>query len=633
MIQVHGISIKFGDRVLLGGISFVLKKTERIGLIGRNGAGKSTLLKVLAKKLTPDAGSIQAPNNTSVGYLEQEIDFQENRSIIDETLTCFKELQSMEKRILEIGIELESREDYESEEYLELIQDLSHLTERLGILDSGNIEGEAVKVLKGLGFDEKELKNSVQTLSGGWKMRVELAKLLLQEPDLLLLDEPTNHLDIESIIWLEEYLSGYPGTVLLISHDTRFLENTVNRVIEIELGRITDIKGSFSHFQIEKEKQKGILESSYVNQQKLIAQKERTITRFMAKASKTSMAQSMQKQLNKIDRIEIPQEDMSEMRIRFSNIPRSSRVLLKGNDIHKSFGDKNVIKGVDFQVERGDRIAFVGQNGQGKSTLAKILVGNLEVSDGVLEEGENIYLSYYAQNETDSLDGKLTVLDTAEQNAPPEMRTKVRNILGSFLFSGDDAEKKVSVLSGGEKSRLSLACKMMHPSNLVILDEPTNHLDIKAKEVLKNALLDYTGTLIVVSHDRYFLSGLTDKVFEFRDHNIKEYLGDIDYYLEKRKVDDIRLIEIQNQKEPNKEKPKSTISNSHKKEIEKKIKYTERDIEKIENSIKNLSLEINNITDYSDEHYIKLSKQLTSNQSLLLEKESQWEKLVESLEL
>lgn len=632
MIQVHGISIKFGDRVLLGGISFVLKKGERIGLIGRNGAGKSTLLKVLAKKVIPDAGSIQAPNSTSIGYLEQEIDFQNERSILDETLTCFAELQTMERRIEEINVELETREDYESEEYLELIQDLSHLTERLGILDSGNIEGEAVKVLKGLGFDEKDLSNSVKTLSGGWKMRVELAKLLLQEPDLLLLDEPTNHLDIESIIWLEEYLSTYPGTVLLISHDTRFLDNTVTRVVEIELGRITDIKGSFSHFQLEKEKQKSILESSYANQQKVIAQKERTITRFMAKASKTSMAQSMKKQLDKIDRIEIPQEDVSEMRIRFSNVPRSSRVLLKGEKIYKSFGSKKVIQGIDFQIERGDRIAFIGQNGQGKSTLAKILVGNLDVTGGSLEEGENIYLSYYAQNETDSLEGNKTVLETAEQNAPPEMRTKVRNILGSFLFSGEDVEKKVSVLSGGEKSRLSLACKMMHPSNLVILDEPTNHLDIKAKEVLKNALMDYTGTLIVVSHDRYFLSKLTDKVLEFRNHQVKEYLGDIDYYLEKRKIDDIRLIEIQSKKVPNEEKPKNVIANDNKKEIEKKIRYTERDIEKIDKKIKSLSQEINEISDYTHENYINLSKELNLSQAQLKGLEKKWEELVEALD-
>ena len=633
MIVLSDLFLKYGDRILFDGITFTIKDRDRIGLVGRNGAGKTTLLKILGGTLKPDQGSLSFPSETKIGYLQQEIDFSNNRSILEETMQCFEEINQLHEEVNLLNEKLATRSDYDSDEYMALISKLTTSNDRLNYLDEGNLEGKTVKVLNGLGFSNDKLQDSVLTLSGGWKMRIELAKLLLIQPHLLLLDEPTNHLDIESIIWLEQYLSGYPGIVVLISHDVQFLNNTVNRVIEIELGKILDIKGNYSHFKAEKEKQKEILEAAYVNQQKDIAQKERTITRFMAKATKTKMAQSMKKQLDKVDRIEIPVEDASFMRLQFAEVPRSSRVIMDAQKISKSYGNNEVFRDIDLRLERGDKVAFIGQNGQGKTTLAKIIHQSLKISSGSLNFGENIHYSYYAQNQTELLDIKSTVLQVAEDAVPPELRTKVRSILGAFLFSGEDVEKKVSVLSGGEKSRLSLACMIMHPSNLIILDEPTNHLDIVAKEILRDALMKYEGSLIVVSHDRDFLRGLTHKVYEFKDHNVNEFLGDIEYYMEKRKLQDIRDVEMSSVTAIK----KKSVSNNEEdrikiKELQKKIRYCERDIEKMEKEYEAIENFLSETTEFESEEYISKSKGYKQLAVKLEEKMTEWEFLTEQLE-
>ncbi len=631
MINISNIGVKYGDRTLLNNVSLSFKLGHRVGLIGRNGAGKSTLLKIIGGQLIADSGSIQIPKGYELGYLKQEIDFTSDKSILEETLSCFAEVVSIHKELESLNVDLTERTDYESDSYTQLLEKVSELTERLSILDSGDMEGSCVKVLKGLGFKEAQLQQSILTLSGGWKMRVELAKLLLQQPQLLLLDEPTNHLDIESIIWLETYLSSYPGTVLLISHDTRFLNNVCNRIIEIELGRTLDIMGNYEKFKTEKVSQREITQNAFLNQQKVIAQKERTITRFMAKASKTKMAQSMKNQLDKMERIEVVGEDNSEMKLKFNQVPRSSRVIAKLEGIDKAYDDNKVLQDLSIILERGEKIAFVGQNGQGKTTLARIIAGDLEVSDGDIERGENIYQMYYAQNQTDILDRKKTVLEVAEENCPPDLRSRVRKILGSFLFSGEDVEKKISVLSGGEKARLALACMIMHPTNLIILDEPTNHLDIQAKEILKNALIEYEGALIVVSHDRSFLSGLTDKTYEFKNKKIGQFLGDVDYFLEKRKLEDLREAAVTKQPLEKKGAKQEHQDNADQKKWEKKLKYCERDIEKIEDKIAKVEEGMAQVTDFNSDRYVELSKQYTELKDDLAKKMLEWEGIAEKL--
>ncbi|NNF36139.1 MAG: ABC-F family ATP-binding cassette domain-containing protein [Saprospiraceae bacterium] len=632
MIVLTDIQLKYGDRHLFNGITLTIKEKDRIGLVGRNGAGKTTLLKILAGYISPDSGKIDYPGSTSIGYLKQEIDFLKSRSIMEETMECFNEINTLKKEVEQITHKLTEREDYESNEYMDLIEKLTIHNERLTYLDEGNIEGKTEKVLLGLGFKSDQLNDDIKTLSGGWKMRIELAKLLLTQPDLLLLDEPTNHLDIESIIWLENYLISYPGIIVIISHDVQFLNNTVNRVVEIELGKVLDIKGNYSKFREEKEKQKAIIEAAYVNQRKEIAQKERTITRFMAKATKTKMAQSMQKQLDKVERIEIQQEDTTAMKLRFAEVPRSSRVMIEAKGISKSYGDNTVFSDINLKIERGDKMAFIGQNGQGKTTLAKIIKGALDITDGALEYGQNLYYSYYAQNQTDLLDPRRTVLEIAEDAAPPELRTKVRSILGAFLFSGEDAEKKVSVLSGGEKSRLALACMIMHPCNLMILDEPTNHLDIVAKEILREALIKYSGTLIVVSHDRDFLKGLTEQVLEFKDGQVITYLGDIEYYLEKRELSNMREVELRTQDSTSSDKKTVIDNRSEIKGLQRKIKYCERDIETTEKKIQELMGFLSESPDYDSQEYIQKSKEYKSLQDQLEGKMNEWEQLSMALD-
>jgi len=638
---VRDISLQFGDRVLMNNISFMIGKKERIGLIGRNGAGKSTLLKIIADIMRPDQGQIEMPTNTTIGYLKQEFELDENLTVLEETMSCFEEANQLNDELDKLNDEIGKRDDFESKEYADLITRISEISAHMEHFDLTTLEANAVKVLKGLGFQDSEFYNKVHTLSGGWKMRIELTKLLLRQPDLLLLDEPTNHLDIESIIWLENYLINYSGIVILISHDTTFLNNVTNRIIEIELGRLNEFKGTYKKYIVEKAQMREIQQNAYENQQKAIAQKEKTITRFMAKATKTKMAQSMKKQLDKVERIEILDESTDNMNIRFAEVPRSGRDILIAKKLSKSFGDKKVLQNVDIEIERGDRVAFVGQNGQGKTTLAKILIGTLKATSGEVIQGHNLHVSYYAQNQSELLDLKKTVLEVMEDKAPEEMRSKARSILGSFMFSGDDVDKKVSVLSGGERARLAMASLVMHPCNVLLLDEPTNHLDIQSKEILKSALKKYSGTLIVVSHDRDFLSGLTDKVIEFKDKKLYEYLGDIEYYLKKRKLDDMRAVELQKSQSEasasnktngkSEEIKQSKLSREEEKQIKRKIQYLERDMEKLEANSKVIEVKMADPAFYNNPDFNNQNDAYQKMQKDLEEKMTQWEELVEKL--
>ena len=581
-------------------INLVFKPGDKVGLVGRNGAGKSTILKVLSGEINPDDGKVTTPSEATLGFLHQEIEIEQHTTVLQEALTAFEELKKIEKLLADVNVQISERTDYESAEYTLLLEKFSELNERYYLLGGETSEASAVKVLKGLGFKETDFDRKILEFSGGWQMRIVLAKMLLQRPDYLLLDEPTNHLDIESIIWLEGFLKDYQGCVILISHDQKFLDNCTKRTVEIELGRIEDYKAAYTRYLELRADRKEKQMAAFENQQRVIAQKERTITRFMAKASKTKMAQSMKKQLDKMERIEILDEDLATMNIRFPQAPRSAQVVVKADNVSKNYGALRVLEKIDLQIERGDRIAFVGQNGQGKTTLAKIIAGKLALTQGDLTIGPNVSLGYYAQDQAETLNRKKTLLETMEDHSPPEMRTKLRTMLGAFMFSGEDVDKKVSVLSGGERARLALACMLLNPINLLILDEPTNHLDMLSKSVLKQALETYDGTLIVVSHDRQFLEGLTNHTFEFRDRKIKPYLGDVEYFLEKRKLDNMRDVEKSrakstSQKSNNQNKmtggsEQSAIRLSD--EDRKKIRSLEKSIQKLEKKIEKIEAEI-----------------------------------------
>lgn len=590
MITLSDIYIQYGNRILLNHITLVIGDKDKVGLVGRNGAGKSTLLKLITKNLTPDEGIISIPSGQTIGYLHQEMDIPKGKTVMEETLGAFEEVRKIEIRLEELNKEMSERTDYESDGYQKVIEDFSTYNDRFLILGGDRMEADAEMVLKGLGFKQIDFQRLTDEFSGGWQMRIELAKMLLSKPDYLLLDEPTNHLDIESIIWLEGFLKTYPGSVIVISHDKQFLDNTTKRTIEVEMGKIFEYKASYSKYVELRAERREKLESSFANQQKAIAQRERTITRFMAKATKTKMAQSMKKQLDKIERIELDDADTAAMNLRFPPAPRSGAISVEGHNISKSYGDLLVLDGVNLKLDRGDRVSFVGQNGQGKTTLAKILIDKIAATGGTIELGHNIKVGYYAQNQSDVLHGDLTVLQTLENESPPEMRTKLRNILGAFLFSGEDVEKKVSVLSGGERARLALAALLLNPFNLLLLDEPTNHLDMISKDVLKKALIDFDGTLIVVSHDRDFLSGLTDRTIEFRDHKLYNHLGDINFFLEKRQLDNMRAVEMSKKaakvkKKSITEKPIVTLSYEERKQLTRTLSNAEKKVERIEGII------------------------------------------------
>lgn len=643
MIYLNDISLSFGDRQLLDGISFMLSHRHRAGLIGKNGAGKSTLFKIIHGELTPDSGRVEMSKEYTLGYLKQDINFQNEISVIDEAKKAFSQIKDLENRISKINEKLAEFNEFESVEYSNTVQQLSDYIHRLELLDAANADARAVKVLKGLGFKDEEFQRPLFTFSGGWNMRVEMAKLLLQKPDLLLLDEPTNHLDIPSIVWLEQYLQTYPGVVIIISHDKMFLDNTCNKILELELGQLNVYEGNYSKYLVEKEKQKEVISASFENQQKLIRQKERTINRFMAKATKTKMAQSMQKQLDKIERIEIPEQDNARLSLRFQSCTRPGRVIFDINNLSMSFGEKQIFSQIDMHVERGDKIALVGKNGEGKSTFVKLITGELIPATGKIQYGTNVQVSYYAQDQPDTLDRNKTVLEIMEDESPAEQRPNLRKILGAFLFSGEDVEKKVAVLSGGERSRLALARMLLRPSNVIILDEPTNHLDIATKDVLKDALLNYDGTLIVISHDREFLDGLSNKVYEFDNGRVREYLGDINYFLEKKQYLDIRDIQISDSTnlqvnaaiQP--ENPKVSLvdkklSHEEEKKLKRRVQYLERDIEQLESLISIYEARSSDNDFYQSSSYLEETKEYQENKIKLEELLEEWERLAIQIE-
>ncbi len=547
MLNIHKLSVGFGGEYLFEEISFRLNAGDRVGLIGKNGAGKSTLLKLLSKDMAPDTGVIASEKDLQLGFLRQDIDFVQGRTVLEEAQQAFEEIKSLELQLDEVNHQLATRTDYESDAYSAIIENLSDLTHRYELIGGYNYQGETEKILQGLGFKRADFDKKTETFSGGWRMRIELAKLLLQTNDVLLLDEPTNHLDIESIIWLEQFLNQYSGAVVIVSHDKMFLDNVTNRSIEISLGRIYDYNKPYSQYLVLRSELKELQLNAQKNQEKQIQQTERLIEKFRAKASKATMAQSLIKKLDKIDRIEVDEDDNSVMKLRFPISVTPGKVVLEIDGVSKSYGDNHVLSGIDLLIERNSKTAFVGQNGQGKSTLAKIIVSELEASNGKVKLGHNVQIGYFAQNQAEYLDGTKTVLDTMIDAANETNRAKVRDILGSFLFRGDEVDKFVRVLSGGERNRLALAKLLLQPLNVLVMDEPTNHLDIKSKNVLKQALQSFEGTLLLVSHDRDFLQGLTNKVYEFKDQKINEYLGDIDFYLEQRKVQDFTAIEKKQQ--------------------------------------------------------------------------------------
>lgn len=592
MLNIHNLSISFGGEYLFEEISFRLNAGDRVGLIGKNGAGKSTMLKILSKEQEPDSGQIAMDKEVKIGFLKQDIDFVFGRTVLEEAYEAFTEIKKTERDIDAINAQLAERTDYESEKYNQLITDLSDLTHHYEILGGYNYQGETERVLQGLGFAREDFTKLTDTFSGGWRMRIELAKLLLQNNDILLLDEPTNHLDIESIIWLENFLKNYTGVVVIVSHDKMFLDNVTNRTIEISLGRIYDYNKPYSKYLVLRKEIREQQLATQKNQSKQIEQTEKLIEKFRAKASKAAMAQSLIKKLDKIDRIEVDEDDNAVMNISFPVSVQPGKVVIEADGVSKSYGDKEILKNIDLLVERGSKIAFVGQNGQGKSTLAKIIIDEIPYT-GEFKLGHNVQIGYFAQNQSEYLDGELTVHDTMIHAADEKTRSKVRDMLGAFLFRGDEVDKKVKVLSGGERNRLALCKMLLQPFNVLVMDEPTNHLDIKSKNVLKEALKNFDGTLILVSHDRDFLQGLSNTVYEFKNKKIKEYLGDINFYLEEKRINDLRDVEKKDKQEKTISDTKETAKQSY--QDQKKVKSLNNKLSNIESKINKLEREIKEI--------------------------------------
>ena len=624
MLNIHNLSVSFSGEYLFKEISFKLISGDRVGLIGKNGAGKSTLLKLLSKETEMDSGSIAYEKDLKIGFLKQDIDFDKGRTVLEEAYQAFSEIKTLEQKQNEINTQLSQRTDYESQAYLKLINDLSDVNDRYELIGGYNYQGHTEKILQGLGFKREDFHKNTDTFSGGWRMRIELAKLLLQSNDLLLLDEPTNHLDIESIIWLENFLKSFLGAVVIVSHDKMFLNNVTNRTIDISLGRIYDFNKPYSKYLVLREEIKSQQISAQKNQEKHIQHTEKLIQKFKAKASKASMAQSLIKKIEKIDRIAVDQDDNSVMKLNFNISINPGKVVTEIENLSKNYGDNMVLSDVNLLIERKSKIAFVGQNGQGKSTLAKIMVGELTPSSGNSKLGYNVQIGYFAQNQAEYLDGSKTVLQTMIDSANETNRSKVRDVLGSFLFKGDDVEKYVRVLSGGERNRLALAKLLLQPFNVLVMDEPTNHLDIKSKSVLKQALVKFDGTLILVSHDRDFLQNLTNKVYEFKSQKIKEYLGDIDYYLNQRKIEDFR--EIEKKDKVISLKKNKNINNSKDRELKKRISNIESKISKLENEISVIDKDLEN--DYqktiSRNNFFSNYEKKKSDLDLLMKK---WEEL------
>jgi ATP-binding cassette subfamily F protein 3 len=631
MVSIENVGVSFNGNFLYRGVNFQIKNGDRVGLIGKNGAGKSTLLKCMAGLQSYDEGNIVMPKNLRMGYLKQDLGEQGEGSVLDEAMLAYEETDFIRKQLDELSALISTREDYESDEYANLIQKISDLGEQLSMMDADSQEGKAEKILIGLGFNREELSRKIRTFSGGWRMRVELAKILLQQPDLLLLDEPTNHLDIVSIQWLERYLKNYSGIIVLISHDQEFLDQVTNRTVELVNQSSIDMPLPYSKYLEQKSVQIDLLKASKENQDKKIEEIERFIERFRSKATKANQVQSRIKLLEKIDRIIVDEEVVSTMKIRFPEPPRAGKQIVTIENISKHFEEKEVLNNIDVIIGREEKIAFLGKNGEGKSTLLKMIVGELNPTSGKIELGHNVNMGYYAQNQAEELDLNKTVFATIDDIAKGEIRKRVRDLLGAFLFSGEDVEKQVKVLSGGEKARLALCKLLLEPYNFLVLDEPTNHLDIQSKEILKDALANYQGSMVIVSHDRAFLRGLSNKIFEVKNKKIREFVGDIDYYVSQTTLTENDSLKSENHT-PKDVKPVFEVKkrpDNEIKQLKNKVNKLEREIEEIETEIKNLenllsmtenATNFNLFNQHSD--FTKKLNQLTK----------EWEQCIENLE-
>ncbi|CDN31641.1 ABC transporter ATP-binding protein [Mucinivorans hirudinis] len=590
MLSIDNVSVLFGGEPLFEDIAFLINERDRIGLVGKNGAGKTTLLRIICGEMNPTSGGVSKNGDCTIGYLPQTMRIVDDTSLLEECYKAFDEIADLEKTIALVTQEIAERTDYESDEYEKLLHTLHDSTDRYHLLDGDNRSAAIEKTLIGLGFRKEDFEKPTSTFSGGWRMRIELAKLLLRRPSLFLLDEPTNHLDIESIQWLEEYLSAYPGAVVLISHDRAFLDNVTTRTVELTLGRAVDYKVSYSKYvELRRERRQQQI-AAYENQQKLIEKTEDFIERFRYKATKSNQVQSRIKQLEKLDRLEIEDEDVAALNIRFPDAPRSGQIVLEAKDLGHTFPGKKVFSGFDITIEKGQKIALVGRNGEGKTTFVRQIMGELIPTEGFVKLGHNVQVGYFAQNQDDLMDGEFTVFDTLDRVAVGDIRTKLRDILAAFLFRGEDIDKRVKVLSGGERSRLAMARLMLEPYNLLILDEPTNHLDMRSKEILKQALTKFNGTVIVISHDREFLDGLVDTVYEFRDGRVRQHLGGIYDFLQKRKLENLREIEIKEVVQSQKpvQKKESTESYAERKQREKEETRKRNALKKLEEEIADL---------------------------------------------
>ena len=588
MISLDNLSISYGGWTLFDGISFMINPKDRIGLVGKNGAGKTTLLRVITGEQQPTEGAVTINGECTIGYLPQQMRVADTTTLVAETAKAFDEVLRIEADIERLTTEIAARTDYETEAYAELIHRLNDANDRYHILGGDTREADIERTLLGLGFKRTDFERPTREFSGGWRMRIELAKLLLRRPSIFLLDEPTNHLDIESIQWLEEYLKNYNGAVLLISHDRAFLDNVTTRTVELSLGKIYDYKVPYSKYVVLRQERREQQMAAYENQQRMIEKTEEFIEKFRYKPTKSNQVQSRIKQLEKIDRIEVDEEDLSRLNIKFPPAPRSGQIVADIKGVGKAFDSKRVFSNAEFTIERGQKIALVGRNGEGKTTLARMLIGELEPTEGEIKIGANVNIGYYAQNQDDLMDGEFTVFDTLDRVAVGDIRTRLRDILGAFLFRGEDIDKKVKVLSGGERSRLAMARLMLEPYNLLVLDEPTNHMDMRSKDILKNALQKYDGTVVVVSHDREFLDGLVDRIYEFRDGGVREYLGDIWYFLEKRKVESLQDIERHDKPQAKAEESTNSsgkLSYEQKKEQEKLLRKLRKAVEMVEEEL------------------------------------------------
>jgi ATP-binding cassette subfamily F protein 3 len=640
MISVNSVTVSFGGYNLFENISFLINPKDRIGLAGKNGAGKSTLLKILSGNQNPTSGDISMPKSCKIGYLPQDMIHQHGRSVFEETETAYQEINILEKRIDEINHQLETRTDYESASYANLIEEQSLVYSRLDVLGAANRNEEIEKILKGLGFERKDFDRQTAEFSGGWRMRIELAKLLLQNPDVLLLDEPTNHLDIEAIIWLEEFMETFQGSVILISHDKTFLDNVTTRTIEISNQKIYDYKTNYSRYLVLRQERKEQQENAAKNQQKIIDQTEVLIDKYRAKASKASFAQSLIKKLDRMERVEVDEDDNQAMYFRFPPPAHSGKIVLTVEHAGKAFGEKRIFSDASFIITKGEKIGLVGRNGEGKSTMMKMIAGKLQ-HEGNIKHGHSVLMGYFEQDQEEKLDPKKTVFETIDELAVGDVRKQVRGLLGSFLFRGDDIDKKVQVLSGGERGRLALCKLLLEPYNLLLMDEPTNHLDIRSKDILKKALIDYEGTVIMVSHDRDFMKGICDRLFEFRDGHVKEHLCGIEEFMQLRKVERLNELDLdksgvkQVQAKPiekKTEKPVPAQDDKVQKTVLSQLKKVEEKITAIENEIKSMDHKLSDPAEYEklvhDKHFFDNYNRLKTE----LETEmTKWEELSANL--